>query len=173
MQHCRHKSVKKYFLLQLLFFFFWPNTDATEVLLCLLLLAIIFFLQTPKQQDLLCLRPPIQSGCKKDFGETGAGGKNSCCSRQSGLSPCPWLHFLWIAPTCFHPPMCLPGTGQHAAPFLVLWNTQGHEDEMRSRQRDRGTGRLRGKVISNAQKKKGWGSDNKSLQRTAVTTPVV
>lgn len=59
-----------YFLL-----FFCPPTDATEVLLCLLLLAIIFFLQTPKQQDLLCLCPPIQSGCEKDFGKNCWGEK--------------------------------------------------------------------------------------------------
>lgn len=70
-----------YFLLELplfiyLFFtFFCPPTDATEVLLCLLLLAIIFFLQTPKQQDLLCLCPPIQSGCEKDFGKNCWGEK--------------------------------------------------------------------------------------------------
>lgn len=99
MQHRGHESVKKYFLLQL-GFFFPPTTDAMEGSLCLLLLAIIFFLQTPKQQDLLCLRSPIQSGCKKDFGGTG-GGKNSCCRRQSGLSSCPWLHVLWILPVRF------------------------------------------------------------------------
>lgn len=80
MQHCGHKSVKKYFLLQLGFF---PTpTDTMEGSLCLLLLAIIFFLQTPKQQDLLCLRSPIQSGCKKDFGGTG-GGKTAAATAKA------------------------------------------------------------------------------------------
>lgn len=90
-----------------------------EVLLRLLLLAIIFFLQTPKQQDLLCLRPPIQSGCEKDFGETG-GGKTAAAA---GKAVC--LHVLDCIFFELHQlisirQMCLPETGRHAALFLVL-----------------------------------------------------
>lgn len=106
--------------------FFPTPTDTMEGSLCLLLLAIIFFLQTPKQQDLLCLRSPIQSGCKKDFGGTG-GGKNSCCHRQSSLSSCPWLHVLWILPIRFHSPMCLLGTGRHAASLWCFRTTRDTE----------------------------------------------
>lgn len=171
MQHRGHESVKKYFLLQLEVFFPHPPQTLWKAHCVCSCQPLSFFCRLRNSRTCCVYVHQSSQGARRILEEL-VGGKTAAAAAKAvclHVLDCMFFEFYQYV---FHPPMCLPGTGRHAASFLVLQNNRGHGDEMRNSQRDGGTGRLRGKVILNAQKKEGRESDNQSLQKTPVSAPV-